>query len=105
MSVWIPIVVDAVTTAIHLARERGLPAPAADEIAHIRKELDDAAARLLPLELAGLAAYAQAAAARIEATIATLPTVERCPNDGNVLTIHNGPAGRHVVCDKCGFRR
>ncbi len=55
-AMWATIITEAIASAIKVAKIAGLPAPSDEELKAIANAANEAAAKLLPLEIAALAA-------------------------------------------------
>lgn len=100
---WAAIVTGAVEIAMRTAKDLGIDPPGEDE-------LNAAAAKVLPAELAVLAAAVNLSAVRNQARIASLGTAARCPRCSGVLTIHSevspggGNSSQTTSCSECGWK-
>lgn len=107
---WAPLLVDALRTAVDIAKARGLELPGEDQLEELKAELNARAADLLPGELQLLAIAIQATAVRTEVQVASLGTVARCPRCYGVLTLHtttsphDGTSTQRTSCDECGWK-
>ena len=97
-SAWVPLLVSAITTALHEGKRFGLPTPTAEELL---KAANEAAAQILPAAIVGATVLVEVTAAHLTAEIDSLGQVERCTKCGSVLTIHASSAGRSTSCDNC----
>jgi hypothetical protein len=103
---WIIIVLDALA----LARKLGHEPPGVEQAEAAWADLNAAAGKLLPAEIAALTFFAQRNAAATVAAIDSMPKDPRCPRCDNVLTRrvltspHDGTSEAvSSHCDRCGW--
>ena len=97
--------IGAARQAVAFAEQLGVGEDAIAALKRIEAKANEEAGRLLPAEALALGLFAQHTARHLTDLLGTLPPVERCPNDGDVLTIRTVAGLRWTVCKRpgCGF--